>query len=296
MKINKLSRCPLCGSDDIKVFIPSKLRKLSPDDFKITDSSYGSSWNFFKCSGCSFVFANPMPDDEFLFSMYSSLEDPDYMEEARGRSDNFKRILKRIKKLKKKGKILDVGASTGLFMKLAREEGFDVYGIEPSKWAVEYGKKNFNLRNLRQGDFLYEDFEDEFDIITMLDLIEHLPDPLKALKKAFNLLKKNGILVVVTPNISSFMARLFGRKWWHIRLAHVNFFNKKSINFALEETGFKLIKIYPYHWKFSFHYLFTRFSFGKKFCDKINCEFMKKFYLKLYLFDSMEVYAEKKDF
>ncbi len=297
MKLKDYKNCPLCGSKKTFPFIKRDISKieLSCDSFKITDSNYGKGWNYSRCRECLFVFANPMPDRELLYKLYSDMEDPDYTKEAEGREDNFKRIIDRIKKFKSNGKLLDVGASAGLFMRIARENGFDVYGIEPSKWAVEYGKSFFKLDNLIEGDFLEKEINEKFDVITMLDLVEHLSNPLKALEKANKLLNEDGLLVVVTPDIDSFFSRLMGRRWWHIRIAHLNFFNKKSIEYVMRKAGFKIKEIHPFFWKFSLHYLLTRFSVGKKICDKIGCNFLKRFHIKLYLFDSMEVYAEKRD-
>ncbi len=72
---------------------------ISAEDFKITDSTYGSIWDFSKCSSCSFVFSNPRIDEESLIEFYSKIEDKEYTDEWEGREKNFRTIIKRLKKM-----------------------------------------------------------------------------------------------------------------------------------------------------------------------------------------------------
>ncbi len=294
--MKEVNKCPLCGSSERKKLYDSNINDFDTKDFKITDSQYGKHWTFFKCKSCGFVYSNPTPTKELLEKIYSSIEDPDYDSEEEGRSDNFKRILKRIKKIKNSGTLLDVGAATGIFMKLAKERGFEVEGIEPSLWAAKKAeeKYGFKIHNTT-----FENFETDkkYDIITMLDLIEHVENPLEILKKANSLLNKNGLLVLVTPDIDSLLRKITGSRWWHFRPPHVNFFNIKSLKFALNKEGFEIISIKPYHWKFSLYYLISRFNIGRKIYDKIRVlkRISEKIKIKLFLFDSVEVYARKKD-
>jgi 2-polyprenyl-3-methyl-5-hydroxy-6-metoxy-1,4-benzoquinol methylase len=76
----------------------------------------------------------------------------------------------------------------------------------------------------------------------MNDFIEHVHAPLAVLKKAYKLLKKQGILFISTPNISSFIAKLSGKKWLHLKPdEHIYFFSRKTIKNMLEVSGLKMI-------------------------------------------------------
>ena len=294
--LKRVKECPVCGSTERKLLYTSNINDFDSEDFKITDSQYGKHWQMYRCENCSFVYSDPVPTKKLLEKLYSSIEDPDYDIEEEGRKNNFIRILKRIKEIKNKGRLLDIGAATGIFMKLAKDEGYEVMGIEPSKWAAKRAEEKYGLK---MENTTFEKFESQesFDIITMLDLIEHVENPIVILQKANSLLKKNGLLVIVTPEIDSFIRKLTGSKWWHFRPPHLNFFNKKSLIYALNREGFDVLRIKPYHWKFSLYYLISRFTIGKKICDKIDIlkRALKFLKIKLFLFDSVEVYARKKD-
>jgi len=103
----------------------------------------------------------------------------------------------------KKGRLLDAGCGPGFVVKnISAFEGWEVYGCEISPAAVNYAKEKLGLENVVSGNISDAGFEEEsFDIITMWDVIEHIPDPGPFLSGLNRLLKKNGILFVHTPNI-----------------------------------------------------------------------------------------------
>lgn len=283
-------KCPLCGSENSIFWKRGNLdyEKADAEDFKITDSDYGLFPNFLKCQNCGLRFAENMPAQEQLIRLYSNVVDPEYEAEKEGRGENFLRILKLMEKLKGKGDLLDVGAATGILMELAEKRGWKTAGVEISAWACKVAmEKGFEVFH---GDFLSYPEDRRFDFITMIDVVEHLADPGKALKKAHNLLKPKGLLVIVTPDIESLTAKLMGKKWWHLRPAHVNLFSRRTIEWVADNFGFRIVKIRNYIWNFSLHYLITRFSWGKR---MFNWNVLKKIKLKLILFDSLEAYLEK---
>lgn len=294
MKLTEQKCCPLCRSTKIKLFKRGSInpQTLYPENFKITDSQYGSCWNFFICGDCSFVFSNPTLRKEDLVNFYSKLEDEEYSQEAEGRSKNFKTILKRLGKIKKSGnRLLDIGAASGIFLNLARKEGYDIYGIEPSQSLVEEARDKYDI-SLFCGTLENYPDQKKFAVITLIDIIEHLADPTSFVKLVASRLEKGGILVLVTPDIKSVAARLAGKKWWHYRIAHLNFFNKKSLQILMNKNGLEILKQKRYAWNFSSFYLLSRIFPGlknKKSLQKI----LKRVNLKLQLFDSWEIYARK---
>lgn len=268
---------------------------LSKDHIKITDSDYGKIWDLSRCNSCTHVFANPCPSQEFIQTLYGEIEDPVYQEEAQGRSKNFSRILKFLDKIHpERGILFDVGAATGILLDISRKRGWHVEGIEPSAWAIGVARDKYNLE-IREGVFEETTLQKEhYTVVTMVDFIEHIPHPLDAISIAHKILMPGGILCLVTPDINSLAARIIGQKWWHYRPGHLGYFSKKSLDFLLQRTGFRVVKMRKYSWTFSFHYLLSR-NPGLNFLLKnhVFASFCKKIPIKLALQDSFEIYVTK---
>ncbi|MCP2604651.1 class I SAM-dependent methyltransferase [Candidatus Aminicenantes bacterium AH-873-B07] len=296
--VKKAIICPLCQSNNVKFLRKGniKLENLSPNDIKITDSQYGKFWDLAICNKCDYVFSPHPPPEKTIYSLYQKIEDPAYDEEAENRSLNFLRILSFLEKLRpEKGKLFDVGAATGILLSLAKKRGWEIDGVEPSHWAVNYALNKYGI-NIRKG--IFEKIElpaNYYDVVTMIDLLEHIPYPIVGIEKAYRVLKKKGILCIVTPDIKSFMARLFGKKWWHFRPAHLSYFSKRSLQYLLKKSGFEIIKERRYVWTFSLYYLLSRLKiFTPLLKSHKMYSFFKKIPLKLALGDSLEIYASKK--
>ncbi len=293
----KLAACPVCASSSISAYKPANFfpDSLSPEDVKITDKAYGKVWALDRCISCTHVFANPCPTPEYIQNLYQDIVDPAYQDEAEGRQRNFGRILGFLEKIKPgKGHLFDVGAATGILLNLAQQQGWETEGIDPSTWAVKTAQARYGL------DIIEGDFEsaalvpDHYSAVTMVDFIEHVPDPLAALHKARLILKDTGILCLVTPDIKSLAARIAGPRWWHYRPAHLAYFTRQSLQALLARSGFQVLKIRRYVWTFSAHYLLTRLA-PVRFLLKIpgSASFWRWIPIKLALGDSYEIYARK---
>jgi 2-polyprenyl-3-methyl-5-hydroxy-6-metoxy-1,4-benzoquinol methylase len=294
MKLYAVDRCPICQSPHIALFKKGTIvpEKISTADFKITDSHYGSRWTFFSCRNCGFVFANPAPAKETIEQFYAALADEEYSQEDEGRGRNFSTILKRLRSYAQPGSLLlDVGAASGIFLNLARSAGYRVAGIEPSTALVADAGKLYGLK-LFCGTVEQFTASEKFAVITSLDVLEHVTDPGDFLKVLNGFLAPGGMLVIVTPDISSLAARIMGGRWWHYRVAHLNFFNRRSLGRLLENHGFEIILSKRFAWNFSAYYLLTRLLPFLK--GKALQKPLKKLNLKLQLSDSWEIYARKK--
>ena len=295
MKLAVLDRCPLCQSSQISLFTKGTVapEKISAADFKITDSHYGLRWTFFSCRDCGFVFANPLPAREAIAEFYTGLNDEEYSQEREGRGRNFSTILKRLLPFAPPGALLlDVGAASGIFMNLARQAGYRVEGIEPSMALVADAEKLYGLK-LFCGTVEQFATDKKFAVVTLLDVLEHVTDPDALLGTLSGFLAPGGMLVIVTPDISSLAARVMGGRWWHYRVAHLNFFNGRSLGRLLHKHGFEIVLRKRFAWNFSAYYLVTRLLPFLK--GKALQTMLKKLHLKLQLFDSWEMYARKKD-
>ena len=296
-KFEHFDECPVCASFSLSSFKTGTfdISNLSKDHIKITDRDYGKTWDLSRCNRCSHVFANPCPSQKIIQSLYEEIEDPAYQDEARGRSKNFQRIVKSLNKIHpERGRLFDIGAATGILLNIAKNQGWEVDGIEPSRWAVGMAKEQYHIA-IREGLFEKAALPREhYDAVTMVDFIEHIPHPLDAVSMAHQILIPGGILCLVTPDIGSLAARIFRKKWWHFRPGHLGYFSKKSVGFLLKRIGFRTIKMRKYAWTFSLHYLLSRkpaLNFLAK--NHVFASFFKKIPIKLALQDSLEIYARK---
>lgn len=226
----------------------------------------------------------------------------DYVGDSWPEFQNMKRYLARIKKFKTKGKLLDCGCATGLFLDQAQKQGFDVYGFDVSEYAVDIAKKSFGTRVqvATLQDFKYK--PRTFDVITLLDVIEHLEDPRKALRRLKRVLKSDGLLIINTGDAGSLLARIEGKGWhFFIPPQHLFFFSRKTITDLLQQAGFQVIKIdYKGKWV-SIRYFLNLYkqiyqnSLGDFLYKTIGQSPAGKIPIYLNLFDNMVVYAQKKN-
>jgi len=144
------------------------------------------------------------------------------------------------KRTRKKGKILDVGCSFGFFLDAARQRGWSVAGLEVSKHAGEYARNRLGLwvenRTITEAKFEKK----HFDVITLWYVVEHLPNPKEVLMYLTSFLKDKGMLVVGTPNVNSFRARIHRKKWF-IPPVHVLYFSPKTIGNLFKKCKLELI-------------------------------------------------------
>ncbi|MGC8580403.1 MAG: class I SAM-dependent methyltransferase [bacterium] len=135
------------------------------------------------------------------------------------------------------GKALDIGCGTGNYLRILREFGWDVYGIEPSERASEIGRKQFGL-NIKTGTLLDYKFPDNyFHFISMNHVLEHLHNPVEVLSEAKRILHPDGIIAIRTPNMNSFGYRRFGKNWLPIDTPrHLIIYSKQSITKLASQT------------------------------------------------------------
>jgi len=139
-------------------------------------------------------------------------------------------------------RLLDVGAATGFFLDLARQNGWDTVGIEPAERAAAMarGKKlKVTTGVLEPG--LYA--ESSFDVVTLWDVLEHLADPMATMRVVSALLKPGGIVAINTPDSSSLWSRLMGSRW-HLLCPpeHLCLFGNGLLNHMLTEIGLDIVE------------------------------------------------------
>ncbi len=217
------------------------------------------------CPECGHEFIQPVPQPPFLAAYYASYmskaKSGFYQERAAGdiperfrlRYEHWLKVLER--SLEGKGRLLDVGAGLGMFLRLAREKGFDVVGVEPNDDAAATLRGRFDIPVVSG---LFEDvtLDERVDIVTMWDLLEHLANPREALQKAAGLIREDGIIALEIPARDSLLHDLakflFRASRGKIRrplylvcgVHHLHYFSEVDITRLLDETGFEIQEIY----------------------------------------------------
>lgn len=249
--------CWLCKSEELEIIKHSDLTRedVSSNSFAITDNAYGRTFEIHCCKTCGFMQCSNVKE---VLSFYEQLQDQSYEETRKPRGLQMKKILELIKKYKSNCRLLDVGAGSGILVEQAIDMGYEAEGIEPSKWLAEKAHD----RGLPVYEGALSNFKPKYlyDVVTVVDVIEHVTRPLDLLSNVYNLVSNDGIVVIVTPDIGSSVAKLLGWKWWHYRIAHIGYFNKNTLNFALNNSGFKLLKMYSPSWYFPLEYLLERIN------------------------------------
>ena len=142
------------------------------------------------------------------------------------------------------GRILDVGCGPGKLLRVLRDWGWDVQGVDFSPIPVECATLKYGLK-VRLGDLLQAGLEDNyFDVVMFNHCLEHVYQPVETLREAYRILKPGGLLLIAIPNAGSFESRLFGKWWvqWDVP-RHLFHFTKQTMGRLLSMTGFHLTKI-----------------------------------------------------
>jgi SAM-dependent methyltransferase len=139
------------------------------------------------------------------------------------------------------GTMLDVGSAAGFLLAGFCDCGWTGQGIEPNHSMAEYGREHLGL-HIQTGTLGHVDYHATFDLVTMIQVIAHLPDPAHALGTARRILRNGGLLLVETWNRDSLCCRLLRSNWHEYAMpAVLHWFSKRGLVRLAASHGFHLI-------------------------------------------------------
>ena len=221
--------------------------------FEKSEWARSGSFLAVKCASCGLVWVDPFLTEEGIDLFYDNyvafrLEDQKKMEQ-RARMYDLDRAF--LEQFVQEGRLLDIGCSDGLFLE-ALSPDFDKYGLERDQEAVRMAqKRNPDLGRCIASTSLGQDsFQpDEFDVIVMRGVIEHLRHPVQAVERVSDLLCSGGwFYVAATPNVDCFCADLYREKWNQFDpIQHIYYFSTSTLAALCSQFNLSLVaQQFPY--------------------------------------------------
>jgi len=279
IRLEKVEACPLCGGPKEEFY-----RQVEEYICGVP-----GKWDYQRCRSCDLLWLTPRPIQEDIAKIYpevyfdsldSSHDSPlsrlkrrvnhlicsngfgyrpsegSTMERATGRLLGWTPFLRDMSLVSIRclegpahGKLLDVGCGDGVWLAQMRDLGWDVVGLEPSPETAAIARSRFGLRVVP--GFLEEGtLEGElFDAITLVHVIEHVPNPVELLARCWKLLATGGRIVLATPNLNAWAHKLFKNHWCSLDPPrHFTLFSGKSLRSAMEKAGFRVDLIRSSSW------------------------------------------------
>jgi SAM-dependent methyltransferase len=255
--------CPLCGSERVERRFPVVAAAAAP-----AAAHFGSSRAAVEptalqsCGDCGGAWQHPAPSAAAVAAAYRDMTDPLYLAEESGRRRALRRSLIRLERRSggRRGRLLDVGCSAGLFMEIAEASGWEVHGVEPSRWLAERARRRFGARVteaiLEEADLPPASFA----AVCLWDVLEHVGDADAFLARAIGLLAPGGVLALNVPNARSLIARLLGRRWPLLLPEHLTYFSPRSLRLLLARHGLQDVRFYLHPVHFSAEYIAYRLA------------------------------------
>jgi 2-polyprenyl-3-methyl-5-hydroxy-6-metoxy-1,4-benzoquinol methylase len=245
--LRRLERCPLCESADARV-VRTESHSFPPEAF--FEPYTRRSVHLRRCGACDFVFVDELPTDPRFFEhIYASSADWDAELHHHGKRAIHADIKRRLLENGASGRLLDVGAFNGSLLH-EFSDAFEVHGVEIGS-AASADARSRGL-DVRTGAFGTVDLGDltPFDVVTFVDVLEHLPDPGRMISSAAEVLRQGGLLLIKVPHYRAQASKqdllrraLLSTEGVAPNYVHINHFSPGSLGRCLEQRGFSVIEL-----------------------------------------------------
>ncbi len=235
--------CILCNVDDTDLFCRKE------------------SLTYVRCKRCGLVYVNPRLTGESLKKVYTgsllrtwwkkffyARRDVTSFKNLNSRLARAEKLMHEVERYTSAGRILDIGCNRGFLLATAVSGGWDAYGIEIVTWFPQVVARRFPMKIYTEPlrDISPPFADNFFDAVTMIDIIEHLANPLEDLREVKRILKPDGFLLVNTPDIGSAYAVILGSEWGSVNpQEHYYLFDRKTFGKLAREAGFSIVAFQP---------------------------------------------------
>jgi glycosyltransferase involved in cell wall biosynthesis/SAM-dependent methyltransferase len=235
-----LGACPLCRS-----------KRMHYAFSIIGPAESGAGLRVVRCDDCRFMLLNPQPSDSELEEIYGADYFLDDEESAAGQlkaatARQYLDLISQYRGGEKGGRLLEVGCGRGELLVEAAKAGYDVTGIELSPIAAATAASRLSDVIGNNGCPVFCSTLEEadlqpasFDVCVLADVIEHARDPLEMLRRVRAALKPGGVMLLATPSLDSWSARLLKKNWMEFKPEHLSYFDRNTLRNALFLAGFE---------------------------------------------------------
>lgn len=222
----KSNTCPVCGAEDSDPIITLR------------------GYTYWRCQVCEAAYLSPMPDIDVIKQLYQSesyfsgdgtVGYHDYVTMHQALHPLFRRRLSTLSRLfPNKGRLLDFGCADGYFLEMARQQGWEIAGVEVSVTQAARAASQLSIPVFSS----IEHFpEASFDVITLWEVLEHLPQPVAELRKLKSRLRPGGTIMLSTPNAGFWKAIHTPGEWSNFSPpAHLILFTERALGIVLSDA------------------------------------------------------------
>ena len=241
--MQNLTTCPVCGGESSKKVMDCIDYTVSRETFSIV-----------QCTKCGFKYTNPRPDDKEIGKYYESEEYVSHSNSKKGlintvyhwvRNYSLRKKVELINSQSKKGNLLDIGCGTGEFLSTAVANGWKGQGIEPNDKARNQAISNHKLNVLPESGIASLQ-NNNFDVITMWHVLEHVHTLNERVLEIYALLKPGGKAIIAVPNCTSYDASVYGKEWAAYDVPrHLYHFTPETMKALFRKHKMDFVQSYP---------------------------------------------------
>jgi SAM-dependent methyltransferase len=202
-----------------------------------------NGYNTVECNNCGLIYINPRPKYSDVMARYNS---KNYFDGHEGLYDdwvkNSENKLKYLFEINHEKDLLEIGIGKGHFLKFAHNQGYNVFGIDVSQYAIDFVKYNLGF-NVKCGEINEIDFGIQFDVICFFDVLSHVYNPTDFFTGISKHLKTGGILLARVGDKGGQWKTFRQGKWY--APDHLYHFSKQLLSNELGKVGIEIIRIFP---------------------------------------------------
>lgn len=261
--------CIICGRK-LKLFREEKINHSNLDAYSYSSRKIPEYMHYalYECENCHVLYSDCTVEKQEIFRNYKEA-DYDSGDEADNASRTYYKYLCKYLPNYQANRALDIGTGNGGYLEILMRKGIDVVGIEPSDAPIRQAAPAIRDKIINDV-FKKGMFEAEsFDIISLFQTIEHIPDTENTLKEIFSLLSGEGYFYLVCHDYRSLINRILGDKSPIYDIEHLQIFSKKSICRILKKTGYREIKVFTIWNKYPLKYWMRLFPLKKSIKDRM---------------------------